>query len=161
MWFTNNRKTSTKAIFLDIDEVLTSKRSVEKRSKTHKLITRHSPDMMHIKHLNRITKRTGAIIIISSTWRKQCNFRCLASLLLASGVKGDIVDTTPIIPGASRGQEIQSWLTDTNLHIDNFIILDDSSDMDHLTNRHIKIDGELGLTKKNAHEAIVSLNNYH
>ena len=57
-----------------------------------------------------------------------------------------------------RGIEIQRWLNETKYEIESFVILDDDSDMLHLSEKLVKTKGTRGLTEKEAKEAIDMLN---
>jgi hypothetical protein len=58
-----------------------------------------------------------------------------------------VVGMTPVMSGKDRGDEIQAWLDETDLTVDNFVILDDDSDMAHLRETHhfVQTQGEVGL----------------
>jgi hypothetical protein len=77
-----------------------------------------------------------------------------------------VIDITPVMRGVQRGIEIQAWL-DANanvpegsilmpkLTVEEFVIVDDDSDMAHLTeSKLVQTDNDLGLTLKNAREII-------
>lgn len=108
-----------------------------------------------VKHLNLIIEATGAQVVVSSSWRFCHNIVGLQKLLEYRGFKGELIDITPInLMGSKvRGQEIQAWL-DLNPEVDRFVIVDDDSDMAHLKRYLVKVDKKVGLTEKNALEAI-------
>jgi hypothetical protein len=131
-----------------------------------------------ISQLNRVTETTGAKIVISSSWRcglpTPKGMRLLATYLKSCGVTGDIISRTPIYPeyaaemakeGKSstiialawaRGKEIQLWL-DKHL-VDSFVIVDDMSDMEHLTPFLVQTNFEDGITKEVSDKMIEVLN---
>ena len=113
-----------KIIFLDIDGVLNSRRFFA----NNKVILPPSAqiDPQSVKQLNQITDATGAIIVVSSTWRYAYmrNLSGLRDFLSGHGVTGKVLDITPI-NNDSRAQQIQSWLDTTHRDIDAFVILDD------------------------------------
>lgn len=178
-------KDSLKIIFLDIDGVLNSEKSCEYHIKNKSNEWLYiAPWIGHIKHLNHIIEKTNAKIVISSTWRTN---PYVEMILYLAGLKGDIIGKTPRLPSRIRGEEIKFFLKyaqyddkglskeeqeriqqikkdilhETNfcgLKIDNFVILDDDTDMLDLTNNFVLVDGYNGLTKKDALKAISILN---
>lgn len=162
----------TRAIFLDIDGVLNSRSYMEHRRHLPRP-TPHSIDALTIPRLNAITDRTGAKIVISSTWRLGWNPETdpspvwrLYRILTAHGVTGDIIDVTPsyddsendgrIILGRERGHEIQAWL-DANPGVESFAILDDDADMVHLKHRLVQTHFETGLLDEHVERVVVML----
>jgi len=132
-----------KIIFLDIDGVL-----------NHAWSNGNCNDRWEsylIARLNIITDMTQAKIVLSSTWRKgYSSMQALWDAFTKMGIKGDVIDRTPWglhkkrnLKGANtmipRGEEIQAWLDENNnLNIEKFIILDDESDMLHLSEHLIQ-----------------------
>jgi hypothetical protein len=125
--------------------------------------------------LNRITRETGAVIVVSSTWRF-FGQKILDEHFKNEGVEADIIDVTPhgkevivgdkkLFTSVERGFEIQEWLDkNENLGIKSFTIIDDSSDMVHLMPKLVHTQWsdpnrpELdGLTEEKADEAIIML----
>ena len=139
-----------KVIFLDVDGVLNS---VEDRFswgiETDK----------HLEYLKDIIDKTGAAIVVSSSWRILPNMMDrLRSRLKDFGM--DAYSKTPEIHthGRHRGDEIRKWLQE-NPGVKKFAILDDESDMREFVNTNFfKTDMEIGLTKDIADEVIKFLN---
>ena len=119
-------------------------------------------DTRKVLRLRDIVERTGAQLVLSSTWR----ITDLPILQLThDALKAEFervrcplwFDTTPYLPSTKRWQEINAWLI---LHdVEDFIILDDWGEdefrpmMDHL----VKCDARFGLTKERAELAIQML----
>ena len=173
-----------KVVFLDIDGVMNSLQSVEEAERLGITIENpwYGPDFSgapispagfhyfapwSVRALNRITDATGAVIVISSTWRKSAVF-----YLRRWGVTGDIIDATPRLERRSeggiyiakqRGDEIQAWIDSWfskpgGRPIERFVILDDSRDMAHLMELLIQTDASArGLTDEHATRAIAML----
>jgi len=143
-----------KAIFLDIDGVMNSTKS------SHRLYLQGYgyfngiPVPETVGPLNKIIAMTGAQIVISSSWRKKTNIFGLEYLLFLTGVRGEIIGVTPTIHNVERGVEIQEWLDTDGKDATHFVILDDSTDVAHLTEHHVKVDDNVGLTFANAEKAI-------
>lgn len=163
-----------KVIFLDIDGVLN---------------TNYLPEVIHefsgikigfnqlnketIKNLNTVTDITGAKIVISSSWRLGCatpeRFEVLKDFINSHGVTGEIIGRTPVgseyadpvstlMMSKPRGQEIQMWL-DQHPEVTCFVIVDDMSDMEHLTPHLAQTDFETGLTDRVSVKMIEKLMN--
>jgi hypothetical protein len=148
-----------KIIFLDIDGVLVNRWSLSNHSG---IFAKAHPDC--VAALNRITDETGARVVVSSTWRK-CGISKMRGFLNEWGVTGKAIGCTPdlskqacgFLVGAQRGDEIQCWLDERELHkgdVESFVILDDDSDMKHLTPHLVRTTFEYGLTMKDAERAI-------
>jgi hypothetical protein len=100
-------------------------------------------------------------IVISSSWRLGSPVEELRSLLGRHGIPEDlIIDKTPhlVTPGEGsvpRGFEIQKWLDEhKELDVERFCIIDDDSDMEHLSPFHVKTDFQVGLDFIAARKAI-------
>lgn len=122
-----------KIIFLDIDGVLNNDDTTDKIDGFTGL---HPPLIANFNKI--IEAHPDAKIVISSTWRKclpflkaYTNFEELKALLAARGLKGEIIDHTPIkMSYLSRGAEIKMWLDDRakELGVDQYVALDDDTE---------------------------------
>lgn len=112
----------------------------EDRERLIKIIYRMAPRC--VKVLNEITDQTGAEIVISSCWRKGRGL----DFFDGRGVTGKIIDKTPIIDNAQRGEEIAAWLKANPGHT-RFVIIDDDNDMEPLMDHFVQTDNEEGLTE--------------
>ena len=124
-----------KVIFLDVDGVLNSehifKKEHQRYKRTHQVRVDKDLDKRFVKNLRWLVKKTGAKIVLSSSWRgavKANKNHHLNKMFNKYGL--EIYDYTPTI-NIERGIEIQEWL---NHHMDvtNIVILDDEDDMCHL-----------------------------
>ena len=126
-----------KVIFLDIDGVLnTSQTFIDIYNEyIEKGIRRIEIDLNRLKLLKRIVEQTGAVIVLSFSWR---NFgkmengiyiplnEKMASLIKLFNEYGlSIYDITPKDVNGIRQNEIDMWLQDKN--VEKFIIIDDES----------------------------------
>ena len=94
--------------------------------------------------LHGLLNKTGAEIVLSSTWR--LSSKHIESLEKYTGLK--IKDKTPNLQ-AIRGEEIQQYL-DEHKEITEYVILDDDSDMLPEQKGHfVKVDAKKGLTMRN------------
>ena len=145
-----------RVIFLDIDGVLNSHRTAV----AFQQMGYREMDPIAVRMLYRIVRCAEAHIVISSTWRLDDQYvatiwGCLRhagwpwnhTALLPLG-ECPIIDRTPSNNwgiGVTRGHEIQDWL-DANPSYDDYIILDDDSDMlESQMDRFIHCDHHVGL----------------
>ena len=105
-----------KVIFLDIDGVLNCDKTPNPRKFPYIIDKR-----LH-KRLLKLLERTGAKVVLSSTWR--CD---PVGLLAAKHLGVPFFDTCPDKPRSSRRQEILSWLAD-HPRVKRFAVLDDDDD---------------------------------
>ena len=158
-----------KILFLDIDGVLNSEIFWTTQSQSHRrLEAKHKGynrdeqralaniDKNTIHLLNYIVDKTNAEIVISSTWRGDCN---LPYIMRFMGLKKPYYGTTPYDKTRHRGTEIQKWLEDYGDDV-KYAILDDDSDMlSHQIPFFVKTNFYEGLTKELADRVIEILNN--
>jgi len=159
-------------IFLDIDGVLNTCHSA-KRSEVpvhfeNDIIGFNQLDELCVERLNRLTDATGAVLVISSTWRetlvKTGQFGALRLHLSNQGVTGRVIGHTPVTFGKLRSHEIDLWLEakkDT-LGVESYVILDDDLGFfgGHKPDRmvHVKDGWVTGLQDEHVDEAIEVLN---
>jgi hypothetical protein len=137
-------------IFLDVDGVLNTHEYLERPERRW-----YGPywwsdqiDPILVKTLNTILKKFDAKIVVISTWRYYMPIDDFVKVIKSSGFQGEIIDYTPCYDNRNRGEEIQSWLDNTDHQIKSFAILDDVDDMGNLSRFLIKIDADHGLTEK-------------
>ena len=105
-----------KIIFLDIDGVL----NCDKTSNPRKLPYVVDPRLL--KKLRRLLDRTGAKVVLSSTWRYDP-----AGLYSAKRWGIPFVDVTPDLPHKPRRDEILAWLK-KHPKTNRFAVIDDDDD---------------------------------
>ena len=174
-----------KVLFLDIDGVLNSENWFAyriycvKNNMVNILMNFVDTDDRNIKHkltmlddraianLNRIIEETGCKVVLSSSWRSSIESENIftQNLLKLKGFKYEFYDVTPRLWFSDfsirRGEEIKFWLDkESEKHeIESFVILDDDSDMlPEQMNNFIHVDGQVGLTDRDALKAIEILN---
>ena len=104
-----------RVVFLDIDGVLAPIRRWDRYGDL---------DPACIQVLNEIVARSGADVVVSSTWRHGKTVAELQEILGAEGFTGFVLDKTPTgAPGADRGEEIAAWLTEHA--VGGYVIIDD------------------------------------
>lgn len=116
----------TKVLFLDIDGVLNSRRTVIATGYYPHCFDENNKkrfDWIAVGMIRELCEKEGASIVLSSSWRhgKNSVHEC------ANGLDLPIFDKTPDLLGV-RGEEIQDWL---NRHpeVTHYAIVDDNSDM--------------------------------
>lgn len=153
-----------KVIFLDIDGVL-NYADCKKRAYGFYFV-----DDEKIKLLKELVDKTGAKIVLSSTWRLERFPDCrdtaprsykLYHKLVRKLKEYDlqIFSHTPILPKRYRGREIEQWINDWQGElIESFIILDDNDDMNPYMDRLVQTSWFTGLTQEDVDEAVQKLN---
>lgn len=113
-----------KVLFLDVDGVLNSHRSAVAFGGmpwAHQLPDVSRFDHVAVNLIRGIAEASGALIVLSSSWRTCSNWRELGPAL---GL--EIADKTPSLLGP-RGKEIAAWLDDKE--VERYAIVDDDADM--------------------------------
>ena len=146
-----------KVIFLDIDGVLNSKYFfiLAPDGRISYGDKRTLLDKRKIAILNRIIEETGAVCVLSSSWRTLNPADKMLAMLKDRGFVGEVIDRTPT--NATRGLEIRDWLVE-NEDVEQFVILDDSNDMEPYLNRLVRPYWNYGLSDEHADVAIKILN---
>jgi hypothetical protein len=161
----------TPIIFLDIDGVLNSHAYLQRAPGAFddrdpaKMI-----DDQAVAHLNAIVERSGADVVISSSWRIAHRLPTIRDALRRRGFVGRVIGRTPIghrepirgvIRGCVRGNEIQGWLDAAaqrqGFSVSSFVILDDNSDMGHLLPRLVQTTYGHGLLPAHVAKALAVL----
>jgi HAD domain in Swiss Army Knife RNA repair proteins len=121
-----------------------------------------------VSNLNDVTDKTGAKIVLSSTWRKGQSIEELRILFKLVGIKGELIDITPVLHFSNwshsvpRGCEIQKWIEDnkgilgTNLlSWKDYVIIDDDGDMLYWHRKNFyQTDRTIGLSPNLAYKII-------
>jgi len=145
----------TKLIFLDVDGVLNNGSWAIEMFK--KGIRVYRDDLLYepsLEQLKRVTDTTGAVIVVSSSWRRiPSAYFHLKEWLEKFGM--EIFDKTPYV-GGERGDDITAWFS---RHPGDwqYVILDDDSDMGAHTSRLVQTSFDEGLTIKEADKCIEML----
>ncbi|MDB5822198.1 MAG: hypothetical protein JWR21_902 [Herminiimonas sp.] len=115
----------TKVLFLDIDGVLNSRRSVVAfKGYPHSFSgeCKGRFDWVAVALIRQLCEETGCSIVLSSSWRiLHTVHEC------ANGLDLPIFDKTPNL-GGPRGLEVNAWLAE-HPEITHYAIVDDNSDM--------------------------------
>lgn len=163
-----------KLIFLDIDGVLNSemfasRKMEEIEEKGYGNSTLKDMDPFCIANLNMITSKTGAKIVLSSSWRfKYTSIEEARQEFEFYGIEGELVDRTPRLDyeghpsSPPRGCEIDEWIKMNGKvtgkffdEYNEYAILDDDDDM--LLKQYenfFRIEPYIGLTPHRAEDVI-------
>jgi DNA-binding LacI/PurR family transcriptional regulator len=144
---------SIKVLFLDIDGVLVNRWSLMQASGCQ---APFAPACLTA--LNRILRETTAQIVVTSVWRtefSELRRSSLQHLLTVKGVAGTVLDSTPVLRGQARVDEISQWLDEYERYpIKSFVILDDEGGMGSLSAHLVQTRHEIGLTEYDADRAV-------
>ncbi len=155
----------SKIIFLDFDGVLNSQLWYVRTKGSR---GRDDLDPQAIEFLNNLIEKTGAEVVVTSTWRLNRTAEELQDILNRNGFKGTVIDKTESFGRPClRGNEIHQWMLDNVQKIGcyysdykQYVIIDDDSDMLYWhRNNLILVDGYVGLTPTNVYKATKILNN--
>ena len=116
-----------------------------------------------VQNLERIIEATDAKIVITSTWRYDCDMQ---ALWRNRNLAGEVIGTTPTLLREKaigkikvyyghRGMEIEAWLKDNAIAPYKYAILDDEDDyLPHQAEHLILTDPMTGITKDIADNVI-------
>jgi hypothetical protein len=165
-----------KVIFLDIDGVINSYDNLYALNALYKLKLAVSRDEFGqlfdercTRWLRYIIERTGAKIVISSTWRSAGLVK-MQTMWQIRELAGEVIGCTPTYVDdyiinlhactnneADRGYEIQQWIEENKP--ERYCIIDDDRDMlGAQLPFFVRTDNRTGLDYKTAHQAIAILN---
>lgn len=173
---------SRRVIFLDVDGVLNNhewqRRALEARSSGPPWQRRSMArfiDPAAVARLNGLVERSGAEVVLSSSWRLHYGVGQMQAMLESAGFQARLSGRTPIPPehdpevyrrlhgrpppagrDLARGYEIQQWL-DSQVDVAGVAILDDSTRMAHLLPWLIRTSMLTGLLDEHIDEALACL----
>jgi hypothetical protein len=110
-------------------------------------------DPEKVRLVTDLVRRTGALVVLSTSWRLGFAQEELEEMLRRRGFEGGFAGITPR-EGATRGEEIQAWLRDHGGGVTHWVVLDDATQgMEWLGARHVRTTLEEGLTAVHVEEA--------
>lgn len=165
------RTSAERFVFLDVDGVLNHARSQARNEGRWRDL-----DPEAVTRLDRVLERTGAVVVLTSAWRKAVGVPEVQAKLEANGFRGEVLDRTPArdehdlavverLGGAKaprgtlawpRGYEIQQWL-DARASVKGVVILDEGHGMHHLEPWLVAIDHARGLQDDHIDRAVARL----
>ena len=148
----------TPGVFLDMDGVMGAGRVWAQNAAKRWTCPASWVDPAMVARLNRLVRRTGARVVVSSSWRKYLGADGVAAVLAACGFAGEVLGATPVLPGdppSWRGREIDRWLM-AHPRVRDWVVLDDlavSVDLGRL----VRTDPRHGLTDDDVARAVAIL----
>lgn len=130
-----------KIIFLDIDGVMNS---VNTRPQDPRGLVDYL-DPRNVSVLNAIVEATGAVVVVSSTWRLSTSFAVLKASFAEAGCVAEIVGVTPDIDGRQRVLEVAAWLEQQATPPARFVVLDDDFAMPAFPDKFVRTSKQYGL----------------
>ena len=95
--------------------------------------------------LDAVLARTGAHVVMSSSWRLDHSLDELRAELAAAGIAATVIGATPALDDQPRWREIEAWMVAHQLAREAIVILDDARDMGALGERFVRTDPSAGL----------------
>lgn len=157
-----------KVIFLGVDGVLNSKDDLLKyrENNTNRVVLYSEVEDRPLKLLKQLVEKTGAKIVISSSWRIGCDRSGTDSVFgtelydkLVQRLKDydmEVFDITPLLSGINqRENEICQWLQKHDGEVEEFVIIDNEKDIHGLIESNlVETTYEHGLTEEHITRAI-------
>ena len=110
-----------------------------------------------VGYLKEIIEKTGADIVVTSSWKSLMTYRDILNMWKQRGLPGYVIDATPSSSGCRhRGDKIDAWLKECKEDCQ-YVILDDideSNFNEHQLSRLIVVNPYHGLDKEAAERAI-------
>lgn len=145
-----------KVLFLDVDGVLNNDDWAWEMFNKYKIEVYRNNILYqpHLVQLRRIINKTGAKIVVSSSWRKiPSAYEDLKHWLKMYGM--EVYSETPYV-GGIRGDDIEAWL-EKHKDVEEYAILDDDTDMGQCYGHLINTFYMEGLTPEMADRCIKML----
>jgi len=167
---------TVKLIFLDIDGVVNNTSFLQQAHKEvfgdkprivkaddFKNLCQANIDPKAVSLLNDLLDKTGAKVVIHSSWKENCTITEILVFLRNKGFKGEIVGMTQSLPENMKGVvdrrrafEIANWLVEAEkiMTVKSMVILDDEEIGLGFDEVQVRTDPINGLTQFNVDEAI-------
>lgn len=151
-----------KVVFLDFDGVLNSQAYIANVCRKPRGSEGFPDDgemlcKSMVRRAQRICDATGAVIVLSTSWRIADKFEQLVDWLRERDLSAPVIGKTPQSGAGYRGSDIDEWLRSTTEPVESFVILDDGSDMDPHSDRLVQTDFEVGIEDRHVERAIAVL----
>lgn len=149
-------------LFLDIDGVLNSHHFLYTLPRRADYSERRGNEWMEIDptavaRLNTILARTGAKIVVSSSWRHGRTVEWLQETLVKAGFVGEVIDVTADYITGRRGDEIQDWLYEHPEVTHSVAVDDDADDSDYMKANLVKTSFKTGLLDEHVERVVERL----
>ena len=112
-----------------------------------------------VKNLEEILDKTGASIVVTSSWKEFMPYEDFLDMWTVRGLPGFVTDVTPSV-GRKRGDEIDAWLDECEADCQYVIIddLDGSNFNEHQLSRLLVVNPYNGIDDVTVERAIALLN---
>ena len=153
-------------VMLDVDGVLNSTAWLGKKplrallppATAREAIAEERLDPDCIARLQALVKRTGAHLVITSTWRKRLTVADFMAVLDHYGFKeAPVIGATPVMNG-KRGREVFQWISEHHPGAP-YVCLDDDADFDP-GQALVQINSDVGLQDPDVERAIETLHGF-
>ncbi len=167
-------RATTKVVFLDFDGVINSDRWFDKFQREGSLLVHiaheaNAIDPEAVERLNRLLDATGAVCVLSTSWRHGYPVARLVEFLRSRGFRGEVIGRTPMSNEVDteewkrletceheRGLEIATWLR-SHPEVAAYVVLDDCPVGLDAEERRIATTFAEGLTDEHVERAIEML----
>lgn len=145
-----------KVIFLDIDGVMNGIEAKGQHPDARRgLVSFLDPGPVEL--LNRIIAATGAVVVVSSTWRLGIPWNDLVEAFREAGCTATIIGGTPDIDARDRQLEVMTWLASQKVQPERFVVIDDYFRMDALPGALVRTDKYTGLSERDVAAVLARL----
>jgi len=151
-----------KILFLDFDGVMVTDRYQEQLTASNCPLRDYYGakfDPVCVECLRQIVDKTGADIVVTSTWKMD---KGIQKMWEARCLPGKVIGITPDVDLIHRGNEVEAWL-DTETGIVRYVIIDDCPILDFFNEEQqphlFKVDERAGLNEETTRRVIGYLNN--
>lgn len=153
------RAARSRLLFLDFDGVINHGEFFHEQHLRGKdaFADGESFDRACVVRLNRLLKATGALVVVSSSWRIGRTLEELREILEHHAFEGEVIGKTPhdYHKCRERGDEIREWLAALPKENERFVVLDDDSDMEAVHGHFVQTKFHKGgLTEEKAAEVV-------
>jgi hypothetical protein len=110
-----------------------------------------------VRLLNDLVARSGAKVVIASSWRHDHSVAELREIMAKRGFEhaGRVIGKTPDLgDNGIRGYEVLAFLKGLKMEKEPFVVLDDTADMDGVEDRFVQTDPKVGLQRKDVVAAL-------
>jgi hypothetical protein len=141
-------------VFVDFDGVLNSDAFYTRNARAAK---EGDLDPKCVRLLNDLVVRSGAKVVIASSWRHDHSVSELRAIMVKRGFEhaGRVIGKTPDLgEDGVRGYEILAFLKNLKMEKRPFVVLDDTDDMDGVEDCFVRTNPKVGLQRKDVEVAL-------
>lgn len=154
----------TNILFLDFDGVMVTDRYQEQLTASNSPLrdeygAKFDPECVECLRL--IVNKTGAYIVVTSTWKMSKGLKGIQQMWKDRSLPGKIIGVTPDIDLIHRGDEIDTWLVEYGADC-RYVIIDDAPFLDFFNEKQqqflFKVDERTGLDENTILKVVEYLN---